>query len=158
MNQPAIFARSQTVETAAGPVEIGELRVRDLPRAIPIVDRLIPLYLAAAGERGEDVGPEEVADLVVQGGDDLHAAIGVFAGREETWSQDLTLLDLVNVVTAIVTVNRDFFSQRLARMVRRQPEPTVEPEASTEPSTPGLSPASASSEADTGSATSSATP
>ncbi|MTI73352.1 MAG: hypothetical protein FH747_06780 [Stenotrophomonas sp.] len=111
---------SMVVPYQGGEITVAPLRVGIIPQVIrelrPILARLRP----AAGAQGGfdlDIGMDLLLDLLEHSAANLFAAAALCTGRTREEIEAGNAAELLALVMAIVGVNRDFFTQRIAPLL-----------------------------------------
>lgn len=103
-------------------LEIWPLTVGAVPGIVrlarPVIDAV--LNLQTVPEEGSEELVELVLDLIDQHGEALFGAVALAVGREREWIEGGDLGEFVELCQALVSVNRDFFVQRLLPMFRER--------------------------------------
>ena len=103
-----LVAEPRTLHVGGKELQIAPLKVRQLPAFVRIAKPLIDeLALVTV------LGPLEIADLIGTHGEQLVEAAAVATGEPVLWIGALDLADFVDLVSAVVEANADFFVRRL---------------------------------------------
>lgn len=78
------------------------------------VSKNIVLIRASANSAGD----LDLLKLVSDHGEEISEIIRIACGKTSEWLGELELTDVLLLAAAVLEVNRDFFSQRLAPMIR----------------------------------------
>jgi len=111
MIEPAIEVQSVTVTVAGEQVSVQPLKVGQVP-AFARASRGILQDLDKLS------GAEGIMELLADHGDDLISAVCVATGMPVNVVQSLAMDEFVQLATAVVQVNADFFTRRLAPTVQ----------------------------------------
>lgn len=108
---------------------------------VPIKVGKVPALVRAIGEiapaisRMEDTPMEQfVVELIGTHGEAVLNALSICAGKDRAFIDDLTLDELLPLARAVFGVNRDFFSMRVAPLIKEMMGPSSTDSAS--PSSP----------------------
>jgi hypothetical protein len=87
----------------------------------PLTVGQIPGFVRAAGPVLKAFGSGEVdwLTLVAEHGEGLIEAVAIAIGRPRAWVADLTVDALIELATTVLTVNGDFFAQRVGPALSR---------------------------------------
>lgn len=97
----------RTVTVGREQVTIPPLKVKQLTQVLKLSKPLVP-SLSAMGK-----GNADIAALVVDFPDQVVAIVAVLLNREVAWVEELEVDSLVDLATAVVEVNLDFFIQKV---------------------------------------------
>lgn len=111
---------STSVQCQGEQVAVGPLTVGVIPKVIrelrPIIQRLRPV--GSEGGMGDlEVSMGLVLDLLEHNAGNLFAAVGLCVGKAPEFVEACDPAELLQLVLAIVEVNRDFFTERLAPLL-----------------------------------------
>lgn len=111
MIEPAIEVQSVAVNVAGEQINVQPLKVGQ-----------VPAFARASKGILQDLdklnGAEGIMELLADHGDDLIAAVSVATGMPVNLVQALAMDEFVSLATAVVQVNADFFTRRLAPTVQ----------------------------------------
>jgi hypothetical protein len=111
MIEPAIEVQSVAVTVAGEQINVQPLKVGQVP-AFARASRGILQDLDKLN------GADGIMELLADHGDDLIAAVSVATGMPVNLVQAIELDEFVGLATAVVQVNADFFTRRLAPTVQ----------------------------------------
>lgn len=124
----ALAPASTSVQCQCAQIVVSPLKVGVIPKVIrelrPIIQRLRPEG-GAAGIGELEISVELVLDLLEHNASNLFAAVGFCTGKEPAFVESCDAAELVQLVLAIVEVNRDFFTERLAPLLHGVKLPTL---------------------------------
>jgi len=86
--------------------------------ARPVIDAFFDLEKVPDEDTGELVN--FVMDMIDLYGEALFAAVALAIGREREWVEGGDISEFIDLARALVTVNRDFFVQRLLPLLSAQ--------------------------------------
>lgn len=101
-------------------LEVGPLRLSQLSPFITASRSIIGRVVMAAGLLGEGAQMETgavVLDLLEQDGPAFAPALAIVTGKDADWIAEGTVNEVVDLVEAVVALNRDFFARRLPRLL-----------------------------------------
>lgn len=124
-----VLAPASTVVPYQGAeITVAPLRVGIIPQVIrelrPILARLRPEG-GAQGGFDLDIGMDLLLDLLEHNAANLFAAAALCTGRAQEEIEAGDAAELLALVMAIVGVNRDFFTQRIAPLLGDQSPPAA---------------------------------
>jgi len=85
--------------------------------ARPVIDGILNLEKIPDDASGELV--DFAIEMIDLHGEALFAAVALAIGRERDWVEGGDIGEFIDLARALVAVNRDFFVQRLAPLLRR---------------------------------------
>lgn len=97
----------RTVTVGSEQVTIPPLKVKQLTQVLKLSKPLVP-SLSAMGK-----GNADIVALVVDFPDQVVAIVAVLLNRDVAWVEELEVDSLVDLATAVVEVNLDFFIQKV---------------------------------------------
>lgn len=98
------------VEIRGEAVSISPLKVRQLPG---VLRRLRGLWRHFEGES------PDVMEMLAESSDDLIDAVSVAVEKPRQWIEDLQLNEMIQLVSAVIEVNADFFSRAVLPEIRK---------------------------------------
>lgn len=90
-------------------MELRPLTVGRLPAFTRAIRPMMPFF--------QD-GEFDVVDLLADHGEDLIAAVAIASGRPSPWIEALDPINFVELATAAIQVNMDFFNRRLVPAIQ----------------------------------------
>ena len=102
------------------PLTIGQLP-KFVRIARPVIDALLNADLDKLAE-GADV--DLLLDLIDQHGDKVFEAAALVTGRPRDWLEAGDIAEFIALAQAIVAVNRDFFTRKLAPLLAGRAKPS----------------------------------
>lgn len=133
----ALTPPARTVAFRGEDLVIEPLRLRQIAPFITAARTIIARVSVAAGLLGE-AAPLQVGavilDLLEQDAGALADALSIATGREAAWIAEGSLDEVTGVVEAVVTLNKDFFGQRLPALLAKAAPPKASAPAQAAPS------------------------
>jgi hypothetical protein len=110
--------KGNTVTYLGERLEVKPLTIGQLPKFVrlarPVIDALLDADFEKLSE-GADV--DMLMGLIDQHGDKVFEAASLVTGKPRDWLEAGDIAEFVTLVMAIVAVNRDFFTQKLAPLL-----------------------------------------
>lgn len=105
-----------TVQIGDDAVRVTPFKFRHLPRAAAMVAKYWTVFegLSSDQELDAEKALRLLPELIIDMGDDLFNLIEWCTGREPSWAQDLEVDDGITLLTKVIEVNFDFFTQQIA--------------------------------------------
>ena len=119
-------AHSAIVDYAGQPIEIKPLTIGQLPKFVravrPVIDALSNLDGLLAGDDAETAFLSQAMTLIETHGDELQLAMASAVNVPLDRIAHGNLIEFVNLVQAVIRVNRDFFGPQIGQLRKGTPQ------------------------------------
>ena len=100
-------------------LELRPMKVGAFPKIIrlarPVIDAV--LDLDSLPDEDTDAMVDLAMNMVDKHGEALFEAVGIAIGKDKAWVEDADMGDFIELCIALVKVNKDFFTRRLAPLL-----------------------------------------